>query len=122
MFSISVESKFKASHQLSLPGGSREQLHNHNWQVTVEVSRDRLNKTGLVMDFQLLKEKVDNITAGISDMTLEENSYFSDKNASAENVAYYIYEKLCDALPGGVCLEAVKVVEEAGCFATYRKS
>ena len=121
MFSISVESNFRASHQLSLPNGSRERLHNHNWQVTVEVSRERLNKTGLVMDFHLLKKMVDNITAGISDMALEESGYFSDKNASAENVAYYIYEKLCDALPGGVCLEAVKVVEEAGCFATYRK-
>jgi len=121
VFSISVESSFKASHQLSLPDGSKEELHNHNWQVTVEISREKLNKTGLVMDFHLLKKKVDNITAGISDMTLEESGYFSGKNASAENVAFYIYERLSAVLPERVCLEAVKVVEEAGCFATYRK-
>ena len=121
MFSISVETSFKASHQLSLPDGSKEILHNHNWLVTVEVSREKLNKTALVMDFHLLKKKVDNITAEISDMTLEQSSYFSDKNASAENVAFYIYEKLSAAIPKDLCLEAVKVVEEPGCFAAYRK-
>ena len=121
MFSISVETSFKAEHQLSLPDGSKEQLHNHDWQVTVEVSREKLNKTALVMDFHLLREKVDNITAGISDMGLEQSDYFSDKNASAENVAYYIFEKLSDSIGKDVCLEAVKVVEEPGCRATYRK-
>lgn len=119
MFSISVESSFKASHQLSLPNGSREGLHSHDWKVTVEVSRETLNEIALVMDFHLLKEKVDNITAEISDITLEQNSFFSDKNASAENVAFYIYERLSAVLPESVCLEAVKVVEEAGCSATY---
>lgn len=121
MFSISVESSFKASHQLTLPDGSKEQLHSHNWRVTVELSREKLNKVGLVMDFHLLKAKVDNITAAISDMPLEQNNIFSKKNASAENVALYIYEKLADVLPEDVNLEAVKVVEEQGCSAAYRK-
>jgi len=121
MFSISVESSFEASHQLSLPDGSKEDLHNHNWQVTVEVSREKLNKMGLVMDFCLLKKRVDNITGEISDMRLEGSGCFEGKNASAENVAYFIYEKLCKVIPEEVSLEAVKVIEAAGCFATYRK-
>ncbi|HPS55756.1 MAG TPA: 6-carboxytetrahydropterin synthase [Sedimentisphaerales bacterium] len=121
MFTIAVESSFNASHQLTLPDGSKENLHNHNWQITVEVSKKNLNKLGLVMDFNLLKSKVDNITAGISDIPLEKNSVFSNKNASAENVAFYIYEMLAAVLPEDVTLEAVKVVEEPGCFAVYRK-
>jgi len=121
VFSIAVESSFNASHQLTLPDGSKENLHNHNWLLTVEVSRKTLNKLGLVMDFNILKSKVDNITAGISDTILEQNSVFSNENASAENVAFYVYEKLAAVLPEDVTLEAVKVVEEPGCFAAYRK-
>ena len=121
MFTVSVETHFWASHQLALPDGSKEPLHRHNWQITVEVSSDRLNTMGVVMDFCWLKATVKKIVGGLSNTALEEKDYFRQNNSSAEAVAKYVYDKLEPKLPKGVKLDAVTVVEEPGCRAKYRK-
>ncbi len=139
MFTVSVETYFWASHQLVLPDGSmvrqahhpclpagkaersrrKEPLHNHNWSVTADVSSEKLDSMAVVMDFQKLKEMVDNIVAEFDNTTLNEISYFQQNNPSAENVAKFIYEKLGPKLPKGVKLQSIRVVEEPGCSAKY---
>ena len=122
MFTVSVETHFWASHQLTLPDGSKEPLHHHNWAVTVDVSSSKLNSMGLVMDFRQLKAMVDNIVAVFDNIQLEKLDYFQRNDSSAENVAEYIYEKLEPKLPTGVKLENIRVVEEAGCSAKFSKA
>jgi 6-pyruvoyltetrahydropterin/6-carboxytetrahydropterin synthase len=119
MFAISVDTQFQASHRLVLADGSKEPVHSHNWSVTADVSSDRLNSMGLVMDFNQLRAMIDNIVAEFSGKRLDKNNYFQRHNPSAENVAKYIYEKLEPALPEGVRLHQIKVVEEAGCRAKF---
>ena len=119
MFIISVERHFLASHQLVLPDGSKEPVHEHDWVVTVDVGSEKLNNMGVVMDFKTLQAMIDKIIAGFSNMALESIGYFQQNNTSAENVAKYIYEKLRIGLPEGVRLQNVRVVEEPGCSATY---
>lgn len=121
MFTVSVETSFWASHQLTLPDGSKEPVHRHNWSVTAQVSSSKLNRIGLVMDFNLLREMVDNIVAQFDNIQLSENAYFKTHNPSAENVAGYIYDQIEPKLPKGVKLEAVKVIEEPGCSAKFSK-
>ena len=119
MFAISVETHFWASHQLVLPDGSKEPAHAHNWSVTAEVSSDKLNSMGLVMDFEKLKVMMDRIVAAFDGTALDKNRYFRQNNPSAENVAKYIYEQLEPRLPEGVKLQEIKVVEQAGCLAKF---
>jgi len=119
MFAISVETHFWASHQLVLPDGSKEPAHAHNWSVTAEVSSDKLNSMGLVMDFEKLKVMMDRIVAAFDGAALDKNRYFRQSNPSAENVAKYIYEQLEPRLPEGVKLQEIKVVEQAGCLAKF---
>ena len=119
MFTISVETHFRASHQLTLPDGSREPLHHHDWHVTADVSSDRLDNMGVVMSFQKLKAMVEGAVGDFDNAAIETNSYFQQNNPSAENVAKYIYEKLRVSLPKGVKLRNVKVVEEPGCSAKF---
>ena len=119
MFTISVETRFWASHQLSLPDGSKEPLHGHNWSVTAELGSDKLDSMGVVMDFEQLKAMLGDITAGLGNVELEKNDYFRRNNSSAESVAKYIYERLITKLPRGVKLESVGVVEEVGCTAKF---
>ena len=121
MFTISVETHFWASHQLALPDGSKEPLHRHNWAVTADVSSDKLNSMGFVMDFCRLKATVDNIVAEFDNIPLDSIDYFQRNNSSAENVAKYIYEKLRIKLPRGVNLQSIRVVEEPGCSAKFGK-
>lgn len=122
MLTVSVETRFWASHRLTLPGGSKEAVHSHNWSVTAEVGRDRLNDMGLVMDFHRLKAMLDNIVAEFDNMTLDSIDYFRPINSTAENVAKYIFEKLQLKLPKDVNLEAVRVTEELGCSAKFTGS
>jgi len=119
MLTVSVETRFWASHQLTLPDGSKEPLHSHNWSVTADVGGDKLSNMGLVMDFRRLAAMLDNIVADFDNMTLDSIDYFQPINSTAENVAKYIYEKLQLRLPKGVKLEAIRVAEEPGCSAKF---
>lgn len=121
MFTISVERHFQASHQLIMPDGSKEPVHSHDWMVTANISSEKLNNMGVVMDFRELQAMIDKTVAGFNNKALESIAYFQRNNPSAENVAKYIYEKLCIELPEGVKLQDVRVVEEPGCSATFRE-
>ena len=121
MFTVSVKTHFWASHQLTLPDGAREQRHQHNWIVTAEVSRGKLDKIGRVADFQLIKKGMKGIVAELDNRQLEMMEYFKKNNASAENVAKYIYEKLAKKLPKELKLRYVRVEEQEGCAAKFGK-
>jgi len=119
MFTISVETHFRASHQLTLPDGSKEPTHDHDWLVTTTVVGDKLDETGVLIDFHLLKAMVDKISSELDNTLLGELKYFRRNNPSAENVAKYVYDRLSGELPDGVDLRSIKVVEEPGCSAEF---
>jgi 6-pyruvoyltetrahydropterin/6-carboxytetrahydropterin synthase len=121
MFTVSVETHFRASHQLTLRDGSKEPLHHHNWLVTASLSSDKLDDMGFVMDFCRLKAAVDKAIAEFDNIPLDSIDYFRRNNSSAENVAKYIFDKLEPELPSGVKLRSIKVVEEPGCSAKFSK-
>jgi 6-pyruvoyltetrahydropterin/6-carboxytetrahydropterin synthase len=121
MFTISIETHFKASHQLTLPDGSKEPLHHHNWGVTAKISSDKLDSMGLVMDFSRLKAMVNKTIAEFDNIPLDSIDYFRRNNSSAENVARYIFDKLEPKLPDSVKLRSIKVIEEPGCSAKFSK-
>ena len=117
MFTVSVETNFRASHQLDLPPtedgrtASTEPEHYHNWLVTANVSSNKLDSRGVVMDFHKLKAAVDNIVSELDNTALDRTDYFRQNSPSAENVAKYIYEKLEPKLPEGVRLQSIRVIE-----------
>jgi 6-pyruvoyltetrahydropterin/6-carboxytetrahydropterin synthase len=119
MFTITVETHFQASHQLVLPDGSKEPAHGHDWVVTTAVSSERLDDMGVVMDFRVLQEIVENATAELDSITLSDLEHFRRNNPSAENVAMYIYDRIRVGLPEGVKLHSIEVVEEPGCSAKF---
>ncbi|MHC4187199.1 MAG: 6-pyruvoyl trahydropterin synthase family protein [Planctomycetota bacterium] len=121
MHTVIVETNFRASHQLQLPSGSREPLHEHQWKVSVQVTRKKLNKMGLVIDFHYLKGLVDSTVSDINGHPLEKTEFFQKNNSSAENVAKYIYEKLETILPKSVQLNNITITEENGCLAKFEK-
>ena len=121
MFTVSVETHLWASHQLTLPSGSKEPLHHHNWSVAADVGGDKLDSMGLVIDFHRLKAMLDGIVDELGNRSLDKIDYFRQNGASAENVAKYIYEKLQAKLPKDINLNYIKVAEEPGCSAKFSK-
>ncbi len=119
MFTIRVETHFQASHRLTLPDGSIEPAHEHDWLVTADASRRELDQMGLVISFQKLRAILDETVSDFNHTALDTIDYFQRNNSSAENVAKCIYERLQNKLPEGVRLRSVRVVEEPGCSATF---
>ena len=119
MFVISTEITFNAGHQLTFADGSTEAVHNHNWIADAAISSQKADENGMVFDFRTLKKMLREIVAEFDNAKLEDFDYFKKKNASAENVAKYIYEKLNARFSPIISLEYVEVTESPGCRARY---
>jgi 6-pyruvoyltetrahydropterin/6-carboxytetrahydropterin synthase len=121
LFTVGIETQFKAWHSISLEG-TKEPEHEHFWAVEVEVCGDVSSTEGVVISFAQLKARVTNVTSTLSDSVLNEMEYFRDKCPSAENVAVYIFDRLEPTMPANVKLKSVRVSEQVGCWAIYSKS
>ena len=121
MFTISVEKSFTACHQLTVSKGALEALHCHNWHLTVSVSAEKLNEFGMVMDFCRLNDIIETVTGPLAGAQLEKLDAFAGINASAENVAKYIFERVEPELPGSVKLDYAEVTESPGCLAKFKR-
>jgi 6-pyruvoyl-tetrahydropterin synthase len=121
LFTVSIETQFKASHRVKVKLDSLEPEHEHFWGVTVIVSSEKLDVNGVAVDFAWLKARVTDITSQLAGSTLNEIDYFRQKSATAECVAMYVFEHLEPILSKGVRLEGVTVSEQVGCSAKYHK-
>ena len=109
MFYIKKSMEISAAHKLNLSYESKcQNLHGHNWHVTIYCKAKELNKDGMVCDFTHIKkaihEKLD-------------HQYLNDIlpfNPTAENMARW----MCEQIP--TCYK-VSVQESDGNIATYEK-
>jgi 6-pyruvoyltetrahydropterin/6-carboxytetrahydropterin synthase len=120
MYKITVLSHFSAAHRLRHLRGKCEELHGHNWKVEVSVVSNRLNKEGVVIDFTVLKQKVEKVLKPLDHHYLNDLPYFSGKEPSSENIAKYIFDRLKAELKGyhAVLKELTAWESETSC-ATY---
>lgn len=109
MYYVSKRMEIAGSHSLRLPYRSKcENLHGHNWVVTVYCKSEVLNKDGMVVDFADIKEM---IHGTMDHKNLNEIFNF---NPTAENIAEWI----CTAVPH--CYK-VEVQESEGNIAVYER-
>ena len=94
MFEITVYSHFAGAHRLRYLRGRCEKLHGHNWKIEVAVVSNRLNREGIVLDFGILKQKVEQVLKTLDHTYLNELPYFAKIEPSSENIARYIFEKM----------------------------
>ena len=135
MYEITIERTFSAAHALQLPDKSMEPLHGHDWQVSVTVVSDRLDRMDTVMDFHELERMVQKVLEPWNNGNLNESPPFYENqrlviNPSAERVAELIGLSVVRQLAGevgdgeglgvpGVRLRQVSVGEAPGCTARY---
>ena len=121
MFEITVLSHFSGAHRLRHLHGKCEALHGHIWRIEVSVVAKGLTKEGIVIDFGLLKERVETILKTLDHTYLNELPYFLKREPSSENIARYIFDRLKKELrPYSVTLEKVSAWESETAYATYR--
>lgn len=109
MYIVKKRIEISAAHSLRLSYQSKcENLHGHNWIITIYCRSKELNEDGMVIDFAHIKETV---TSRIDHQNLNEVLSF---NPTAENIARWI----CNQLP--LCYK-VEVQESENNIAIYEK-
>lgn len=119
MFTITIETNFNASHQLTYQNGLEEDLHNHNWRTRIAVTAEKLDADGLAIDFIELKAKIDTIISDFEGKQLEKLPCFAGANATAEIMAQYLYKTIKPLLPLRVKLLYTEVMEAPRCWAKF---
>jgi len=121
MFEVSIDYSFAAGHALRNYKGKCENVHGHNYKVRVTVQGERLDSTGLLIDFVDLRQAVKVIVHRLDHQFLNDITPFDRVNPSAENIARYFSQELEPQVQqNGARLQSVTVWETDNSFATYR--
>lgn len=107
MYYIKKTLEISACHRLNLSYESKcENLHGHNWIITIYCKAEKLNKDGMVIDFTHIKKQISE--------KLDHNDLNSvlNFNPTAENIAKWIQQQI------PYCYK-VEVQENKGNIAIY---
>lgn len=113
MYFISKRMEISAAHQLNLSYASKcQNLHGHNWIITVYCYAEELNQDGMVIDFTHIKRDIHDV---LDHHVINEVEPFKQGlTPTAENMAKWVV----DRIPS--CYKAT-VQETEGNEATYVK-
>ena len=120
MYTVTVRAAFSAAHRLREYKGKCEALHGHNWAVEMTAGVRQLDKTGMVVDFSILKKGLMGFVEKLDHKLINELEPFTEINPTSENIARFIYEGMEEfCRREGTELIKVTVWETAGSSATY---
>ena len=112
--------KWEAAHVLKglPPGHPCGCVHGHSYKAEIVLYGEQLDETGFLVDFNVLKV----VRNALDHKLLNDLPGFKEKNPSAENIAGWIAEKVCDLLlqlqaDQDVGLESVTVFETESSWA-----
>lgn len=117
-YKVSVIRGFSAAHALRGYKGKCERLHGHNWKVKAVLAGNKLNKTGMLVDFTEIRAMLDAVIASLDHSYLDETAPFDKINPTAENIAAYIYGELAKKMPEGAKVSEIEVWESDNSSAT----
>ena len=118
-YEIIVESSFSAAHQLRGYKGKRETLHGHNWRVQAVFAKNRLDKTGLVLDFSVARGALNQILEQLDHKDISKIGFFKKNNPTSELIAKFIFNKLGKLTKNKATLKTVSVWETPTSCASY---
>jgi 6-pyruvoyltetrahydropterin/6-carboxytetrahydropterin synthase len=120
VYELTVREHFDAAHTLRGYAGECAKLHGHTWDVEVTVRGDRLDEIGIVYDFKTLKEDLRDVLSAYDHAFLDEVPPFDAQNATAENLARVVLERMAERVASGVQVVEISVWESPVARVTYR--
>ena len=120
MFEITTEASFSAAHRLLNYRGPCENLHGHNWLVRATVRCNDLDKSGIGIDFKVLKSTLKEIIEQFDHKDLNAVLHLEAQSPSSEHIARHIFGLLKTALAAwNGTVYRVEVFETPGNGAAY---
>lgn len=120
MFELKIVTDFAAAHQLALEGRKCENLHGHNWKIEVYIQGEKLDESGVLMDFGIIKKQLAEIMDTIDHQFLNELPIFKQTPPSSENIACYIANALQESIGDpSINVARVSAWESEDACATY---
>ncbi len=122
MFTLCVKNSFSAAHKLEDYHGKCEELHGHNFIVEALFNGEEVGKSGMVIDFQILKGLLKEVLNKLDHTYINDIPFFNQRASSSEYIAMYIYDELKRAMENGPArLIEVKVWESETAWASYHE-
>ena len=118
MFEIEVSQRFSAAHAVSV-GGVMEELHGHDWRVTLLLRGATLDQEDLLVDFHLVEQALREAISPFAGRTMNGTPPFDRVHPTAERVAEHVGGVVRDRMPEGCGLVSVAVEEAPGCIARW---
>ena len=122
MFTLCVKNSFSAAHKLEDYHGKCEELHGHNFIVEALFNGEEVGKSGMVIDFQILKGLLKEVLNKLDHTYINDIPFFNQRASSSEYIAMYIYDELKRAMENRPArLTEVKVWESETAWASYHE-
>lgn len=116
MFEVKIETHFSSAHHLLNYKGECENQHGHNWKVEVFVRGETLDKSNILIDFKVLKKKVNEIVDYLDHTDINTLPEFDNISPSSEIISKFLYERIKKEIPG---VYKVSVFETPTSSASY---
>jgi 6-pyruvoyltetrahydropterin/6-carboxytetrahydropterin synthase len=119
MYELVVERHFSAAHFLPNYPGPCSRLHGHNFIVRAYVRGERLEASGMLVDFGVLKKALLGILEEVDHYSLNELPAFATQAPTTENIACWIAQELGKCELSGAHVHKIEVWETPGQAAAY---
>ena len=97
-YTLKILTDFASAHTLRDYPGDCRRMHGHNWKLEVEVVTNRLDDTGMGVDFSVIKNAARTLAKTLDHYYLNDIPPFDKINPTAENIAAYFFNGLSQTL------------------------
>jgi len=120
IYTLTTFVEFSSAHVLNGHEGPCKRMHGHNWKVEVEVSGDKLDNIGMVIDFKKIRHMTNEVVDELDHRFLNDLTAFKKVNPTAENIAKYIHIELTKLINNDkIVVKSIKLWETDKSAVTY---
>ncbi|MBI3793946.1 MAG: 6-carboxytetrahydropterin synthase QueD [Nitrospinae bacterium] len=93
-YEVGTKITFSSAHRLVGHDGPCKDIHGHNWTVEAVFSSEKLDRLGMVVDFNDVKKEMNRLAAMLDHKLLNDVPQLAGVNPTAENLAEFFFKSL----------------------------
>jgi len=93
-YTIKVESRFEAAHNLREYYGTPEPIHGHSWRIEARIEAEKLDHEDISVDFVKIEKALHELASRFDHNYINQIPPFDTINPTSENIAKWFYDNL----------------------------